>query len=531
MNVDIYIKKIEGKSCDDAIKTLEESFKYLNYSEKFAVLKELTNKDVDADVKSEIRKYLIKLIKSNAQVKLKTGKEIELHIGYDSISEGLEPIYFWFLEFLKSDSPTGLGLEVNKVEEAFEASASSSYFGEIGTRMSVMQDRAMKILGTINTVVRSIINLIYDLKEFEIRLLTYDQLKAENKDDRHAADIALKGIWLDQVDLLKHGRGSINSLTQQLQFVTLRDAFFVAESIGEIEKKLQLNARVQNILIRKYDEYMKWRSLSEKELRKRYNIEKAYLKSQIDSLKLYTKWARPYLRAAQQLGMRDFNSPNIVAAFNNMMMELSLFAKREVKPESVMENFSKLKFTNKYYACLEINFQFRSVPQAYRGRDATQYVHGGQADIYLKPYVLSKEELDIIGAQELYEDMDLVESLTNVSLKELQSDLDKYLKPEPKEGDVIYIKVQDENGETKYIRKPMSKKKKEASFDWPLKDFGKKAKDRIKPFKILIRDILGLKETEGYAVGKIKEEATLKALSFANTSYDVYKKTHGMVTW
>ena len=47
------------------------------------------------------------------------------------------------------------------------------------------------------------------------------------------------------------------------------------------------------------------------------NIEKAYLKSQIDSMKLYTKWARPYLRAAQQLGMKDFNSPHIVRFYQN----------------------------------------------------------------------------------------------------------------------------------------------------------------------------------------------------------------------
>ena len=348
MEVDGYLKKIEGKSGKEAIKALDESLKYSDYREKFSVYNEVLKKDIDLDAKKELRTNLIRLIKDNALVSLKTGQKVELHLGYDSISEGLEPIYFWFVEFLRNDSPTGLGLDINKVEEAFEASASSSYFGEMGGRASIMQDRAIKILATINTVVRSVINLIYDLKEFEMRLQTYDQLKSEDKEDKFAADLALKGMWLDQVDLVKHGRGAINSLTQQLQFVTLRDAFFVAENIKKVND-MDLNIRVQNILIRKLDEFYKWRDISERELRKRYNIERAYLKSQIDSLKLYTKWARPYLRAAQQLGMKDFNSPHVVAAFNNVIMELTLFGKKEVKPESINEKFARLKFVTKFY--------------------------------------------------------------------------------------------------------------------------------------------------------------------------------------
>lgn len=528
MEVDKYLKKIEGKSAKDALKALEESLKYSDYKEKFSVYNEILKEDIDLDTKKELRDNLIKMIKDNAQVSLKTGDKVELHLGYDSINEGLEPIYFWFVEFLRNDSPTGLGLDINKVEEAFEASASSSYFGEMGGRASVMQDRAMKILATINTVVRSIINLIYDLKEFEIRLQTYDQLKSQNKDDKFAAELALKGTWLDQVDLVKHGRGSINSLTQQLQFVTLRDAFFVAESIEKVND-MDLNIRVKNILIRKLDEYYKWKDMSGKELRKRYNIERAYLKSQIDSLKLYTKWARPYLRAAQQLGMKDFNSPHLVQVFNNVVMELTLFGKKEVKPETVNEKFSRLRFLTKYYSCVEVNFQFKSVPQVYRGREASQYVHGGLAEIFIRPYVFSEEELKILESQELYEDMDLVESLTNVSLKELQSDLDKYLKPESSE-DVTYIRVQDAQGNIKYIEKPKEKKKK-TSVEWPFKDFDKKAKEKFKPFSVLVRDIFGIKERESFPVGKIKEEARTKALGNALLAYDIYKKTHGMITW
>src|SRR3989344_7863954 len=240
----------------------------------------------EPSLKPKIRELLIKTIKEQSIVKLDNYEKAEYTLIYDSLGEGLEPIYFWILDFMREPYPSGLGLQVEKTEEASEATASSGYFGEIGTRASVMQDRAMKMMQTVNTVIRSIINLLYDLKEFQIRLTLYDDLKHPDSEKKKSAELGLRALWMDVVDI-KRGRGSINGMSQDLQFVTLRDAFIFIQTLDKI-KDMDLNERVKGILKRKFEEYSAWKVQSEQELRKRYNIEKQYLKSQVASLKLYT---------------------------------------------------------------------------------------------------------------------------------------------------------------------------------------------------------------------------------------------------
>jgi len=464
----------------------------------------LKDSSVSASLKSEIRKLLIEQIKDSGQVKLSNSVPCEYHVCYDSISEGLEPIYFWILDFMRSPPPSGKGYEVNKAEENFEASAGSGYFESVGLRAGAMQDRAIKIMGSVNTIVRSIINLLYDLKEFKMRLDTYDELKSKEKDKAEGAELSLRAMWMDMVDI-KKGRGSINMMTQELQFVTLRDAFMQAKDEKDAGR-MDLNKRVKLILKRKLNEYLKWRDQSEIELRKRCNIEKGYLKTQVDSLKLYTKWARPYLRAAAKLGMKDFNSPDVISAFSNMQMELTLLGKKEVKPESVFESYADIRFGKKVYSCVEVKLSFRTVPQMIRAQSGTQYVHTGFTDIRIMPYVFTSDEVEYIEKQELYDDLDLVENLTEVSLKELQTDLD----------DIF---------EEKKPEKEEKKKTELLPFVGVFKGFKKTAGELSGGIKSVLN--IG----ESYEIGKIKEKAKDSALDIALDIIDKYKKAHGMISW
>jgi hypothetical protein len=63
-------------------------------------------------------------------------------------------------------------------------------------------------------------------------------------------------------------------------------------------KSIDINERVRKILMARLDEFLEWEKRSESELTRRYNIQKTYLKSQVDTLKLYTRWVKPYLKAA-----------------------------------------------------------------------------------------------------------------------------------------------------------------------------------------------------------------------------------------
>lgn len=481
-------------------------------ADSIASLREdLKNKDISFKDKQEKREKLIKLIKEGSIAKFGSGNPVEYHIIYDTFSSTLEPVYFWTLDFLRADFPSGLGFEVDKVGEEFEASSGGGFFGELGSRATVMQERGMKILETVNAVLRTIINLIYDLKEFDMRLQAYDDASSNKKDIAEAGEYSLKGIWMDQVDV-KTGLGSINQMTRgDLNFVTLRDGFMQARSIKDING-MDLNKRVKIVLKKKYEEYKNWRESSEKELRKRYDIEKNYLKAQVDSLKLYTTWARPYLRAAQKLGMKEFKtkeglpSPDMVTAFDNMKMELKLMGKKEFKPASVHPTYKNLEFKEKYYSCLEVVFEYRSAPQVVRQGQSQHYAHMGTIDVWMRAYVFTEEDLKDIYAQEVYEDMALVEELTDMSLASLQEDLDTYIYPkkeEEKKKDVDLF----------------------ASFTKGVKDLGK--------FGTALNKIAGFskKKAGKYEQSKVYGEAQSKAKSSCFTLYDVFKKAHRMITW
>ncbi|MEK6932417.1 MAG: hypothetical protein AABW56_01325 [Nanoarchaeota archaeon] len=474
-------------------------------------------------------------------------KNISYNLVYDSIGEGIEPIYFWLLDFLQDKEPSGLGMdEVIKYKDEYEAAVGSGYFSDLGTKATRMQEQAMKIMGTINTVIRSVINLVYDLREFDIRLETYDDLRSTNPDKKDAAEISLRVIWMDQVDV-KRGRGSINGLAQQLQFVTLRDAFLYAKDEAEVEK-IDLNERVKRILKSRLSEYLKWKSYSEKELRKRYNIEKAYLKSQFNSLKYYTSWVKPYLLAAKKLNMTNFltqsglPNPNIVNIFNNMEIKLSLFGKQEFKIESIDPRLANIKLNNKYYSCLEVEMVFRTVPRATQSQQGTVYIHSGRTDINMRAYSFTERELEEIKKLQFEEDMELIENMTDVSLKEIQDDIDKYVSgKEPSvEEKLNYLnsllkKINDRSAakeitaEIKKLEKNFSQKVAwENPFSGLLGGFGQafKAFGNLKSFfkyKIAV--------DEEYYEKLARDSAKKRAEELCYVLYDVYKKTHGMMTW
>lgn len=436
-------------------------------------------------------------------------------IQYDSLGEGLEPIYFWILDFMKDPKPSGLGMdEVMKSKDEYEAAVGSGFFSDLGAKATRMQEQAMKMMGTINTVVRSVINLIYDLREFEIRLGTYDDLKSDDYSKRESAEIALRVLWMDQVDI-KRGRGSINMLARELQFVTLRDAFIYAKSEADV-KNLDLNDRVKRILESRLNEYFKWKDYSEKELRKRYNIEKSYLKSQVNSLKHYTAWVKPYLIAAKKLGMTTFltksgmDNPNIVNLFNNVEIHLTLTGIKKIKPESVFPEYSHLNLESNYNSCVEIEITFRTVPRATQSQQGLVYLHSGKTEINFRAYALTDKELKDINKLKEDEDLELIEGMTEVSLKEIQEDIEHFLgKPEPE------------------------KPKEKIAYPNPFSGITKGFKEIFKPLNIAYNTfrMKDGKFDKSFEEEQVKNAAKEDAKTKCYVIYDIYKKGHGMFAW
>lgn len=438
------------------------------------------------------------------------GTEASHKLGYDSTSETLEPVYFFILDLMND-----YGLDTEKLVDNFSSSPGSGHFAELGQRATIMQQQGTKILGDVNTVLRSVLNIIYDLKEFRIRLQHYDHL--ESKYQKDAALLSLKQVWMDKVDITK-GNSSIKAMALgQAGFQTLIDAFLAAKDEKDVVK-LDLNDRVRRILLPRIQEFNLWVKESEKELRKRYELEKTYLKSQVNSLKLYARWAKPYLRAAAELERKEVGrEPALIKTFNTILLELTLLGKSkiDVKEAAVQGelpvDFNKLKTKRDYYSCVLINFKFRGIPQ--KVGQQPHYVFGGKAEVSFNAYALSEDELKKLDEEIEKEDVEdvlaLIEGATTESLENLQEEITFFLEEAEreetvKEGSNPFMALVGA-----YNKKP---EKKEAGKE------EKKVSISVRP-----DDFIEKQHLRPYAASKAVESVF--------KLFDVYKKAHGMVSY
>ena len=72
-----------------------------------------------------------------------------------------------------------MGLAPQKLIDNFSSTPGSGHFAELGQRATIMQQQGDNMLKTVYTIIRSAMQIIYDLKEFRIRLQSYDSLKSK----------------------------------------------------------------------------------------------------------------------------------------------------------------------------------------------------------------------------------------------------------------------------------------------------------------------------------------------------------------
>lgn len=425
---------------------------------------------------------------------------------YDSPSDQLEPVYFWIHDF-----STSIGLKIEKLIDNFASSPGSGHFSELQGKATRMQEEAMKALGAVNQVMKSILNIVYDLRDFQIRLRLYDKLNSDDKQEREASILSLKQIWLDTVDAVKRGTTSIKALAQQFDYVTLIDAFFSAESLESVEK-LDLNERVKRILKQRIGEFNDWLKLSEKELRKRYEIEKNYLKSQYNTIKLYARWIKPYLRAAKKLEQPDYNEADLITSFNTVILQLSVLIKTKYEVEDdvnqgiLPDSFKKVK-AREYIPFFIVELKFRGIPQ----KVGQHYAFGGRADVTFTSYALNEQELKVFREQlekdDINDVMDLIEGATTESLAQLQNDIDEFLEEGGKK------KEKEKHKKNQNDTNPFT-----SLFDF-FKFTGREKKEWITSEPI--------PSDNGYEK-VIRSQAIIEAREKCFLVFDVYKKAHGM---
>lgn len=446
--------------------------------------------------------------------KKKGGPEAEHTIGYDSATETLEPIYFFILDLMGN-----FGLKTEKLVDNFISAPGSGHFAELGQRATIMQEQGSKMLANVNALLRSVLNLIYDLKDFKMRLEHYNGLKSKDNSTKDAAVLALKQIWMDKVDITK-GNSSIKAMALgQSGYVTLIDAFLAVKNEKEVDA-LDLNDRVKRILRPRIMEFNIWLTQSENELRKRYELERNYLKSQVGSLKLYSRWAKPYLKSAQQLeqtSIRGERNPDLIKTFNSILLELTLLgtSKIDIKTEALAgnlpEQFTKDRFLKtvkrNYHVCILVDFYFRGIPHKV---GQSQYSPGGKTEATFRAYVLNDDELKALNKEidksDLGDVLKLIEGASGESLELMQKEIDDFL---------------NEKEEKKV-------KEKEVNPFLALfgKYEGKSEKEKPKP-----KEDKPVEKDSWIEANVIRKLVAGKSSSTAFTLFDVFKKAHGMASY
>jgi len=459
-------------------------------------------------------------LKSMKELGIKPTCSAEHNLVYNSSSETLEPVYFWLLDFINKL----FGGDVKKIVDNFASSPGSGHFSELQAKVSQMQQEASRVLGTVNNILKGVLNLIYDLKEFKIRLSHYDAANSSDKTTAEAGLLSLKQMWMDKVDM-QRGQGSINAMSSgNLNFITLRDAFLIAKSIKDVDE-MDLNERVKRILKPRIQEFFEWKKRSEQELRKRFEIEKIYLKSQVNALKLNARWAKPYLRAAQQLAQNEklASGPELVNIFNTVFMQLVLRGKNDIDvSQSITDkdlpyNFRKLKKLRKYSGVVFVDFKFRGIP----GKAGQHYVFGGRADVDFKAYALNNQELKLLESKlsesDLEDSLKLIQGMTDESLKELKLDLKELLDDTDKEK----AEQEDINPFSALFSFLKPSKKQEE----PSESITGEKEDK----ELTLIKQKGIKK-DSYAEEYLRNLAEAKAINNCFLIFDIYKKAHGMAS-
>jgi len=482
--------------------------------------------DQGKDLDGKKRKLLKKLINDNGLSSgMKKASEFKVleykplssfKMTYDSDMGQLEPVYFWLLDFMQD-----AGVKVKKITDNFASAPGSGQFSEMGNKATAMQQQATKILADTNVVIKSILQLVYDLKEFEIRLKQYDRAKSKDAKEREEGMLAIKNIWLDQVDM-KRGRGSIHQMSYEMGFTTLREAFLIANTTEDVDKMAAkdgvINDSVKRILIPRLGEFLIWKDSSESELSKRFNIEKSYLKTQVESLKLYTRWAKPYLKAAEDLRMKGFDKDaSLVSAFSTTRFELTLLG--QGGSTKLPKKFKDYKLKRDYSPVYVVSLQFRgSLAQRVTQKGDYGFGYGGRVDVTFDCYALNSEELKFINKEIENEDagagLSLLQDNTGVALDQLKDDLEHFLDDDKKE----------------------EKKKTEKKDDYPdpftalfggIKDLFSFKIGSTKNKKVVdVKDI----EKDNFVEKEIRKICGDGAKDFMYAVYDVYKKAHGMAS-
>lgn len=351
---------------------------------------------------------------------IKTGypkPERSFRMVLESYQQSIEEFYFWIIDHIRE-----FGLhESIKISDLFAASEQSSFFGIAQQKIGLQQDKAAQFLKIIADMTKGLFQIVREVRILDERLAYYeDSQKFGEK--AHSAEITLKGIWIDLVEGGAKNPASVYGLSREVGFVILPDLFFRVrrepnendeafhKKIARMDKEQggDFNPKVLEVLRRKLTQYYNWKDRTYHELKTRKNFQLKYLRQHYDTIMLYLNWVKPYLRNVRRLNLdlSKTDTADIISAFEGSMVEIEIILKRKPKQDS------------KYNAVVLCHWDYRTRPQlTYAQEYQRQPIHVGRADMVLRGYVWTDEDLERYIAYRRHEDFAMLMSIEE-SIKE-----------------------------------------------------------------------------------------------------------------
>ena len=367
--------------------------------------------------------------------------EATYKITIDAPQKGVEAYYFGLLGLLEDRDPFGHSIaeegRIEKIKDIYTAGETSAYFGMVEQRKGAQQDKFQQIMGNVGQMVKTLFQLIRELRIMDERLEYYTKSMDRDAKDARAAEVGLKGIWVDMVEGGAKNPGSVIGLASQVGFVTLPDLFFSihpknkASIQSDVEKLKEggFNRKVREVLERKLFQYMTWKEKTYEELTKGKKFKLGYLRQHYNVIKIYLNWLKPYLRNIKRLQTKDAtDDKDILSAFDTSKIELEVLGIKE-------------KGFKHYKPCVRIQINFVTIPQLSFQQEGYQRgaIHTGKAQITIEGFTTTEEDLQKYKKEQEEEDFELLKAVDE-SIEALREDLDKYLieagqitKEEPKE--------------------------------------------------------------------------------------------------
>lgn len=440
-------------------------------------------------------------------------------VWYESPHESIEPIYFFCMNQL---AEWGFP-KVYKITDLFTASEHSSFWGAATARLGLASDKVSQYMATIGQFIRKdLFQLVRDIRWIDERIKYHEDARK----GLISAEITLKGIWTDLVDGVVQGQRvspNIFQLATQLQFTTLPDWFFQihpqkTEDIDDIINNMEGGTRVvKDLLRRKLEQYLVWRTENFKELKQRRLFELKYLRQNYNVIRMYVTWLKPYLKHIERLSgdVSKLSSADLIAAFEGSLVEIEVLAIKI--PEG----------NSKYYTCMLETFNYRARPSMPYTAETPGYhrgpIHVGQARISWRAYSWTLDTIQNFIKMKEKEDLDLlknIDSSIKQTLDAIGDDLEEYLKQAGEE-------FEPKEEETKTAHK--------SSIFEPFEAVGKGFKDMFGSFipLSLKTEFQTKKPTKADLIAWDKEEkkAAKDAKKMLWSNYKIFKKAHKMLTW